>query len=232
ILAAVSDATDKYLASQSLLRIVTIITQSRLHTRDKLAILFQITHLFETRALNISVELSQNRSFFTKRKYFIPDVIGCILFGSGNYVGIPDFGIDFLAQVAAAASGDLVATLYLTYWADPSETANTTSYQKGMKFLKAANYFLLQELKKKEKEAYPEFEKEVERILKIHTGSLLTRWGKTASEKKYSSQRDIGDSGLAMPPGLREEENGTEAETGRAEAAETFGAAIIAATTA
>jgi hypothetical protein len=198
ILAAVSDATDKYLASQSLLRIVTIITQSRLHTRDKLAILFQITHLFETRALNISVELSQNRSFFTKRKYFIPDVIGCILFGSGNYVGIPDFGIDYLAQVAAAASGDLVATLYLTYWADPSETANTTSYQKGMKFLKAANYFLLKKLREEGK-ASPEFEKEVERILKTHTGSLLTRWGKTASEKKYFSLSSLGADSTSSP---------------------------------
>jgi hypothetical protein len=181
---------DKYMASQSLFKIVAVVYKAELAIEDKLNILLQLTYLFKERAINFGVKLSEERDYIRKQNYFINDILIGLVSTIPSILGISDLGIPVLCQGIAAPTIGVSLNLYTNLSTATPKKNNTASYQKCMKFLKYSLIYFLTELKSSELDhkLIKNYEQEVMKILKNHTGrSIFTRVGDTASYKEYQA---------------------------------------------
>ena len=130
------EAADKYLANQSLFRIIRIIKLSDLSSTAKIDLILCLTFLFKERLLYIASHISRERDFTRRRKFFIPDIIFGMTAASTTLSGLGAFPIAAIYQTLSGGCGDLVGTLSLSLLLNDYEKNNTKTYQESMSFLK------------------------------------------------------------------------------------------------
>ncbi|MFN7094203.1 MAG: hypothetical protein ACK4M7_02460, partial [Burkholderiales bacterium] len=184
IVETVSNTTDKYLASQSLFRILSIIKLSNLAAKLKLAILTSIATSFNERTLPIAASLSLENDFSRKRSFFIYDALFGMTASATTIVGLPGVNLAAVYQVLIGGSGDVIGTLLLTLGLNQSVKNHTVSFQKCMKAIKHVLFDCLQEVNRTGEIKAAEIEM-VSNFLQIHTGRIGTRYGETKSYTKY-----------------------------------------------
>ena len=128
---------DKYTANTFFFRLVRIIKLSKLDTQIKLRLLNSLFYILHSRLTLSSQTISTERSYITKKNYFIDAIIYSTItpifqipYLSGVYAFLTCYGSDVI--------GDMTSTLVSVAINDSKSHKNTVSFQKCSTYIKYA----------------------------------------------------------------------------------------------